>query len=140
MAHDFKKLDIERAQIAVSIQGARDLVSQWIGHDDDDSEDELPIPTMTSSTAGLGAASEKPAPTQNAALSKLQKKYTKPVDRNTPTTTRNSLSPSRNGPSAPVNSDSESDSESRTTVKTKKRGSVSAIEAYKQNKKKKSKR
>lgn len=118
---DFKKLDVERAQIAVSVQKARDLVAKMLGSGSDTSEEDVPVVAAASSVAGLGYRNEGPAqPSQTKALERLKKAHENTV------TKLNSQS---------MKQESDSEEESRTSsVRNHKRG-MSTLDSYRIKKK-----
>lgn len=164
--HNFQKLDTDRAQFAVAVQDARDLVTSWMGSDfdaQDEQEEELPIKVLSSTTMGLGAnPAEKFGGSnftsnsfnasqsgQNAgsgsrkALEKLQKstqkiqkqKQTQANNNNNNNNIANKRHQSVRPPLRIPESDSEEEEESRTS-KTRAVKRISALDAYKQSKKK----
>lgn len=167
--HNFQKLDTDRAQFAVAVQDARDLVTSWMGANfgaQDEQEEELPIKVLSSTTMGLGAnptekfggpGSSNSGPNNGAnvgtgsrkALEKLQKSTQKMQKQRQHNNNNNSNTSNNNSTNIankkhqnvrppmriPNEDDSEEEEESRTS-KTRAVKRVSALDAYKQSKKK----
>lgn len=124
---DFKKLDVERAQIAVAVQEARDLVAKMLGSGFDNAEEEKPVIAASSSVVGLGYKIDTSAQvSQGKALEKLKTAHKKSIAR------------SNVQPVSKQESDSEEEESRTSSVRTQKRG-MTALDAYrnKRNKRKK---
>lgn len=77
MKTDFQELEVERARIQVSIQEARDIVTQWMGDDFTEADNGIKIKynENLSSTAGLGFQQEKEPEFKQLALEKLKRMH-----------------------------------------------------------------
>lgn len=133
-AHD---LEIERAQINVSVNETKSLVSSWLGNNFDEDEDSnINIPVIQSIThAGLGYEDpESSTAPKSKALEKLkylEKKRNEELSKQ--------QKKSENDENKDIQS-SESEEESKTqTKRTNKRTAFNAVAAYKNKKKTKRK-
>lgn len=117
---DYKKLDVERAKMAVSVAGAKSLVSEWMGSDvfDDDAEDEIVQRLLGSAAKATPVQTEK-----NLALERLRARGAKP-NQNT-----RHLPP-------PTQQESSDEEESKTSSVGKRKPTKSVLDSYKKKKRK----
>ncbi|PRT55819.1 hypothetical protein B9G98_03439 [Wickerhamiella sorbophila] len=117
---DYKRLDVERAKMAVSVAGAKSLVSEWMGADvfNDDEEDDVVSRLLKS------AEKAKPPPTdKNQALERLRTKmnHKKPASKPRPVVQEQS---------------SDDEEESKTSSIGKRKNVKSVLDSYKRKKRK----
>lgn len=74
---DYGDLEVERARILVSLEEARGLVTQWMGPNfkEDDDQIEVKVSDGLSTTVGLGFKVKETPEMKQLALTKLKKKY-----------------------------------------------------------------
>lgn len=124
---DYANLEVERARISVSIEEARNLVTQWMGADFSEKDDQLDVKVNEglSTTVGLGY---KPQPAQDATaeaafmkLKRLQAKKAAAASAGSQHAT-SGLAPAKAAQaSATGNDDADDDDESRSRMKPSQR-------------------